>query len=177
MSRSRGNHLKYQVFRSEALKATLETAQTQPSLQKVGIDVSKIRFDSITNAALEASYLWGEEASLYPWESIPKWKSKDPKGFDISLWFGIELCGMAYASPRQSKVCIKLILLEGKPDKSHPLKGFVASLMLEAIEAYGVLLDCTEIEIEDPAPGAIPWYQSLGFRFETSSRLVMSIEQ
>lgn len=178
MSRGRrGNHLKYQIFRSESLKRALETAQARASLISAGIDVTQIRFEPITDQALEASYLWGDEAELYPWEEVPKWKADDYKGFDISLWFGIELCGMAYATPKQSKLSIKVVLLEGKPDRTHPLKGFVASLVLEAIDNYAGLLELEEIEIENPAAGAVPWYQELGFQYDATKRLVMAIEQ
>lgn len=160
----RGNHLKYQIFRSESLKSVTETVQGRASLISAGIDVSQIRFEPITGEAIEASYLWGDDASLFPWEDVHEWKADDCKAFDISLWFGVELCGMAYASPKQSKLCIKVILLEGKPDKTHPLKGFVAPLVLEAIGNYAALLGLEEIEIEEPAAGAIPWYQGLSVR-------------
>jgi hypothetical protein len=177
MSRGRGNHLKYQIYRSESLKSASETVRSRSSLINAGIDVTQIRFETITEEAIEASYLWGDDASLFPWEDVHEWKAEDYRGFDISLWFGVELCGMAYASPNKSKLCIKVILLEGKPDKSHPLKGFVAPLVLEAIANYAALVGCVEIEIEDPAAGAIPWYQELGFQYDATKRLVMAIEQ
>ncbi|MCF5371993.1 N-acetyltransferase [Pseudomonas syringae] len=177
MSRSRGNSLKYQIYRSESLKDAFESAQGRPSLIEAGVDTSQIRFEPITEKAIEASYLWGDGASLFPWEDVSEWKSEDYRAFDISLWFGVELCGMAYATPKQSKLCIKVILLEGKPDRTHPLKGFVAPLVLEAILNYGSLLGCSEIEIEDPATAAVPWYQTLGFRYDATNRLVMAIEQ
>lgn len=177
MSRGRGNSLKYQIFRSEALKSATETVQGDESLIGAGIDVAQIRFAPITDEAINASYLWGDESQLYPWEDVKDWKADNYRGFDISLWFGAELCGMAWATPKQSKICIKVILLEGKPDKSHPLKGFVAPLVLEAIGNYADLLGCVEIEIEDPAAGAIDWYVELGFSFDATKRLVMSIKQ
>ena len=84
---------------------------------------------------------------------------------------------MAYATPKQSKLSIKVVLLEGKPDRTHPLKGFVASLVLEAIDNYAGLLELEEIEIENPAAGAVPWYQELGFQYDATKRLVMANEQ
>ena len=177
MSRGRGNPLKYQIYRSESLKSATETVRGRQSLITAGIDVSQIRFETITEEAIKESHLWGDEASLFPWEDVRFWKADDYKGIDISLWFGVELCGMAYATPKQSKLCIKVILLEGKPDKSHPLRGFVAPLVLLAIGNYAALLGCVEIEIEDPAAGAVLWYLELGFHYDATKRLVMAIEQ
>ncbi|WP_339732339.1 HipA family kinase [uncultured Pseudomonas sp.] len=76
---------------------------------------------------------------------------------------------------RQSSICIKIILLEGKPDRSHPLKGEVASLTLLAIDYYARMIKCTEIEVQDPEPLAIPWYQELGFDYSADGRLVIQV--
>jgi hypothetical protein len=84
---------------------------------------------------------------------------------------------MCWATLRQSQLRIKIVLLEGKPDQTHPLKGFVAALMLSAIDSYAVMLGCTEIEIQEPAAGAVPWYLALGFEFDTWNRLVMRIQR
>ncbi|MBA1280441.1 N-acetyltransferase [Stutzerimonas stutzeri] len=177
MKRGRGNSLKYEVYRSESLKTAAEIAKEHDALIAAGVDVAQIRFEPITNDAVEASLLWGDDATLFPWEDVLAWKATDSRGIDISLWFGIELCGLAYASPRNSKLCIKVILLEGKPDKSHPLRGFVAPLVLEAIVNYATLLGCVEIEMEEPAAGAVPWYRKLGFEFDATNRLVMATGQ
>ncbi|MEK2631405.1 hypothetical protein AAAC13_00735 [Pseudomonas aeruginosa] len=101
----------------------MELIRGQPDLLREGIDPLQIRFEPITDEAIEASHLWGDDAELYRWEDVPSWKAKDRKGFDLSLWYGSELCGLCYATPRKSSICIKLILLEGNPDDSHPLKG------------------------------------------------------
>ncbi|ELQ8317721.1 hypothetical protein B382_19160 [Stutzerimonas stutzeri B1SMN1] len=177
MKRGRGHSLKYEVYRSEALKHAANAVMEDQALQTAGIDVSQIRFEPITNNAVDASLMWGEEATLFPWEDVRIWKASDTKGIDISLWFGIELCGMAYATPRGSNLCIKVILLEGKPDRTHPLKGLVAPLVLLAIESYASLLGCVEIEMHDPSSGALPWYRKLGFEFDATNRLVMPIDQ
>jgi hypothetical protein len=139
-----------------------------------GIDTSKLRFEPVTKAAIEASYLWDEEV-LYPWDCVPDWKGKDSKGFDLALWYGQELCGLCYATPRKSVVQIKVVLLQGKPDKKHPLRGLIAPLSLLAIEFYARMLRCIEIEIQDPDPGAIPYYLTLGFTFDKTDRLVISV--
>lgn len=177
MSRDRGNQYRYQMYRSEARKHAQDLTQENPNLLARGVDTSKIRFEPITQTAVDASYLWGEEAMLYPWEEVHDWKQDDARGFDLSLWFDQELCGLCYATPRKSKLCIKIVILEGKPDRSHPLRGAVASLALTAIENYALLIDCSEIEVQEPAAGAVPVYESLGFTFDPTGRLVIAVEQ
>jgi hypothetical protein len=155
----------------------MRLAQTNNALQAAAVDASQIRFEPINDEAMEASHLWGDDATLFPWEDVHGWKQTDHRGIDIALWYDIELCGMAYASPRQSKLCIKVILLEGKPDRTHPLKGFVAPLVLDAIESYALLIGCSEIEMEEPASGAVAWYETLGFAFDQAGRLVMAVQR
>lgn len=150
------------------------TENSQGLLSK-GLDPELIRYEPITQSALEQSYLWGSEASLYPWEDVPVWKNKDRNGFDISLWYGQELCGLCYASPKASAICIKVILLEGKPSESHPLKGEIAALVLIAISRYARMLGLSQIEIQDPAAGAVRWYKELGFDYDDQRRLVIAV--
>ena len=177
MSKNRGNQYRYQFYRSEARKHAQELVQGNQNLLARGVDTSKILFEPITQAAIDASDLWGDEATLYPWEEVHQWKQDDARSFDLSLWFDQELCGLCYASPRQSKLCIKIVILEGKPDRSHPLRGTVASLALTAIENFALLIGCSEIEVQEPAVGAIPVYESLGFSFDPTGRLVIAVEQ
>lgn len=177
MSKNRGNDYRYQVCRSEARKAAQDFARENQNLIERGVDTIQIRFEPITQSAIEASYLWGDEATLYPWDEVHDWKQKDTRGFDISLWFAQELCGLCYATPRKSKLCIKIVILEGKPDHTHPLRGAVAALALTAIENYAVLIGCSEIEVQEPAAGAIPVYESLGFAYDPTGRLVIAVEQ
>lgn len=173
--KSHKNDIRYQAYRSQARNLSAALIRGQPDLLREGVDPHQVRFEPITQEAIEACQHWGEEATQYPWEDVPTWKSKDRKGFDLSLWYGPELCGLCYATPRQSSVCIKIILLEGKHDREHPLKGQVASLTLLAIDYYARMIQCTEIEVQDPEPGAVPWYCELGFAYSEDGRLVIQV--
>jgi hypothetical protein len=176
MKRSFPSDFKYQMFRSTAMQLAREFLIGDPgALAEKGIDAKQIRYEPITHEALEHCYLWGSKAQLYPWEEIPRWKKRDRKAFDLSLWYDQELCGLCFATPRSSALCIKVILLEGKPDVTHPLKGEIAGLALIAISRYARMLKLSEIEIFEPDPGAIDWYQHLGFRFDQQRRLVIAI--
>jgi hypothetical protein len=173
----RNDHLKFQVYRGQAYQQALKIlAEEQASLDPPDLDVSHIRLEPITQEAVDASYDWGEEGALLSWEEVSKWKQKYPRGIDLALWYDAELCGMAYANARESKLTIKLILIEGKPDASHPLKGYVLPIALTAIDAFARMLKLKWIEIQDPASGAISWYCENGFEYNDERRLVISVE-
>jgi hypothetical protein len=70
MSKNRGNEYRYQILRSEARKAAQALAHSNENLKARGIDTTQIRFDSITPVEIEASDLWGDEATLYPWYDV-----------------------------------------------------------------------------------------------------------
>lgn len=177
MAKDRFNHLKYQVFRGEAFKQALSIlAEEQALLDPPDIDVSRVRIEPITQEAAEESLNWGEEGALLEWGDVIRWKQKYPRGIDISLWFDQELCGLAYANARDSKLTIKIVLIEGKPDETHPLKGYVLGIALTAIDAYARMLRLQWIEVQDPAAGAVPWYLENGFAFDDQRRLVISVE-
>lgn len=178
MKRPRVNDFKHQVFRSTAMRLAKEFLMDEPeALAERGINVDRIRYEPITPDALDQCYLWGSEAQLYPWEDIPSWKSRDGKAFDLSLWYDHELCGLCFATPKSSTLSIKVVLLEGKPDVTHPLKGEVAGLVLIAISRYARMLKLREIEVFEPDPGAILWYQRLGFDFDDRRRLVTAVNE
>lgn len=69
-----------------------------------------------------------------------------------------------------------MILLEGKPDVTHPLKGEVAPLALLVISRYARMLGFAEIEIDAPALGAIPYYKEIGFTRDSQDRLVIPVD-
>ena len=78
--KSHKNDIRYQAYRSQARNLSTELIRGQPDLLREGIDPLQVRFEPITNEAIEASLLWGEESELYPWEDVPSWMAKDRKG-------------------------------------------------------------------------------------------------
>jgi hypothetical protein len=66
-----------------------------------------------------------------------------------------------------------MILLQGDPDRSHPLRGLIAQIAILAAEFYGRMLGCRAIEIQEPDPKVIFYYRDLGFDFDQNNRLVM----
>lgn len=175
MSPYRYRGLRYQVYRSLARRLGHEAFRDSPQPARPGLDVDKVRFEPIGPKAVEAMQRWDEQPHLFPWEEVPLWTERDFKGFDLSLWAGNELCGLCYASPRQSRRCIKIILLEGDSGPANLLRGLVAPLSLLAIAEYARMLKYSHIEVQQPEPGAEPLYQSLGFSRDSAGRLVIPV--
>ncbi|NVZ72382.1 N-acetyltransferase [Pseudomonas costantinii] len=176
MARRYSNPLKYLVFQSQSRKSALALFVEQwAALGHQWLDASKVRFDVIDGDAIEAFYRWGGDAQ-FPWEDVPAWKALDAKGFDLSIWHDEQLCGLCYATPRDSKVTIKIVLLEGSSDEKHPLKGLIAALALGAIDAYARVVGCSRIEIQEPRPDVVPTYKRLGFSYDEKQHLVISVE-
>lgn len=175
MGTHRYRRLHFQVYRSQARKLACEALSNDPSAHAAGLITDCVRFEPIGQRAVEAFQLWGEQAHHFPWEDVPQWLEGDPKGFDLSLWFARELCGLCYASPRRSNRCIKIILLEGRPGPTHPLRGMVASLSLLAISEYAKILRYSHIEVQQPESGAEAVYGSLGFARDAAGGLVIRV--
>lgn len=137
-----------------------------------GVDLSALHIGAIDGQALKAFDTWGS-TEYFEWDRVPKWKRR--KGIDIALWFGPELCGLCFAEPVGESVTVQVILLEGKPDRSHPLKGRVAAIALATVAIYGQTIGSKRIEIDCPANGALDVYRELGFTPTANGNLDMAI--
>ncbi|MGH8384394.1 MAG: hypothetical protein ACRESJ_02720 [Pseudomonas sp.] len=171
-------YLRYQLYRSKARQEANSTlTRHDEDLEPAGKKniFSKVRFEAITADALEAYGLWAAE-SHFTWDEVVVWKDKEPMSFDLSIWFDLELCGLCFANPNQSRLRLKIVRLEGKPDSTHPLKTRIAALALIAVSEYARTIGSKTIEIQEPVKGAIALYQKLGFKFDTEGRLVMALE-
>ncbi|NNA67618.1 hypothetical protein [Pseudomonas gessardii] len=137
--------LRYQLYRSKALRlANASTQQGYKNLkhtdaQGTEIDLTHVRFELIDRHALAAYQDWAEDAH-FSWDEVATWKGREPMAFDLSLWYDEVLCGLCFANPNQSRLRIKLIRLEGRPGKSHPLKSRIASLTMIAIDHYARII-------------------------------------
>jgi len=161
--------------RSNQKPANLRTKRfPDPGALAAGIDAQLLRIDPITPLAINAYHQWSGPIG-YPWDDVLEWKTKDAKGLDLAFWYEDELCGLCYATPRKSTICIKIVLLQGHTYKAHTLRGWIAPMALLTTEFYARKLGCTEIEVQEPDSGAISYYQTLGFYFDTTDRLVFPL--
>jgi len=165
-------YLRYQLYRSEARKkAAFATLQMQSTSSA---DMSKVRFEPIDAQALAAFEAWHD--SVFSWDEVVRWKAREPLSFDIAIWFEQELCGLCFANPNNSRQRVRIVRLEGRPAKAHPLRNRIAALALIAIDEFARIIGSRLIEVQEPMPGAIPIYQQLGFAFDLQGRLVLAVE-
>ncbi|AXA67751.1 hypothetical protein [Pseudomonas oryzihabitans] len=59
---------------------------------------------------------------------------------------------------------------------SHPLRGYVATLMLIALESYAAGIGVPTILIPEALAGAIPTYRELSFYYNSKGQLVKQVE-
>lgn len=173
--KGKATDLRNQTFRSNSRKIAYKFFLKEIAPKTPNIDATAVKFEPITTEAIEECLLW-EGPAIYPWDDIPDWKRNDAKGLDLAIWYGQLLCGMCYATPRASSICLKVVLLEGHPDRAHPLRGRIAPIALLVADIYAQALGCREIEIQDPDPNVVFYYRKLGFEFDQTNRLVISLD-
>ncbi|MGL6241895.1 hypothetical protein [Pseudomonas sp.] len=171
-------YLRYQLYKSRARKlAVASIAAQQEEKKQFGctvLDLSKVRFEPIDAQALSACMHW--EDPHYSWKEVTGWKAREPLALDIAIWFDVELCGMCFANPNNSRQRLRIVRLEGRQNEAHPLKNRIATLAMIVIEQYAQIIGSRLLEVQEPQEGAISIYQQLGFDFDTEGRLVKTLE-
>lgn len=172
------NEAKWFMYAMNARKKATELAHAlHADLEAQGFhgltDYRHVRFEPIDKVALAAVLEW--ETHRFEWENAQLSKKKNPKAFDLALWFSDHLCGLCFAEPNGSKTLVKIMLLEGNPNPLHPLKGAVATLIIIAINQYAKLCHSKAIEVVEPLPEVVPHYEALGFQFE-NGKLVLPVD-
>ncbi|WP_445179387.1 hypothetical protein [Pseudomonas sp. McL0111] len=172
-------HLRYQLYKSQARKlAGIATRQLQYELECLGptaLDLREVCFEPIDANALIAFELWDDPH--FSWNDVIGWKAREPLALDIAIWFGSELCGLCFANPNKSRQRIRIVRMEGRPEKQHPLKNRIAPLSILVIEEYARIIGSILMEAQEPFAGAVPIYQLLGFGFDIDGRLVKPVER
>ncbi|BFM15608.1 hypothetical protein R50073_17910 [Maricurvus nonylphenolicus] len=140
------------------------------------INMPGVRLTPINTVALDKYASWPNNNRVPPnggwdWGSwVSHYRSKHPKRFEAAIWFGSILCGLLLGKMSGKNVHIRLEVLEGSTDSTHPLKGRVAYIALSAVEMYGYALGAKESRIIDPVDGAINSYKKLGYQLFPASK-------
>lgn len=98
---------------------------------------------------------WAEDAASY---------MRKADSFHLAIWSGQKLCGLAVGAPTTGHKSLAIHAFEGSPDPTHPLKGSVLALVLEAADAYARVLGATRLRLQWPASELIATYERLGFQ-------------
>lgn len=126
-----------------------------------------IRLSTIDDAALRA---WRSDWTSSPsepggWDWRAErlaWRSTLNR-FEVAIWSGSVLCGLGIGKPSRGPSHLAIYLIEGNPDRNHPLKGAIADCVTDAAIRYGQLLGKAQLRFLRPLPGALPTYLRLGF--------------
>ena len=90
--------------------------------------------------------------------------------FDVAIWSGDRLCGLALGRLSLRKQNLSICLLQGCPIDWHPLKGKILPIVADVGSMYGTAVGCEEFRFLQPLPGMIRIYGKLGFQLARTSR-------
>ncbi len=132
---------------------------------RVGADLLKrfpdLRLTSIDLAALNAAKPW-RSAQAVGWEWPAVVKRRRANRFDLAIWHGEILCGLAYGPAETAWVAIGF--LQGSPNPAHPLRGRVIPIALAVLEMQVLAADAAEARLLEPFPELMPLYEAHGYR-------------
>ena len=112
----------------------------------------------------------GRSWSDWNWrDDVAEWKRHIDR-FEVAIWSGRQLCGLALGKPSQARNNLSVYLLQGSSVENHPLKGKVLAIVIDAAGAYGTALGCRELRLVKPLSGMVGKYQDLGFRLVKEHR-------
>jgi hypothetical protein len=144
--------------------------EVQGELSAAGIGIELRPIDA---AALAAFETWQDRLVDWPWpQMIADWRRSWPERFELAIWSGDILCGLALGRPSPGPSHMSLHYMEGNPDETHPLIWKVTAVVTSALEAYAIALGKAELRMVDPFPEMVPFYCSrvMGFELVTPRR-------
>jgi hypothetical protein len=87
--------------------------------------------------------------------------------FDIALFSeNGDLSGLTLGKTSRSKGNLSLYYLEGSPNQSDPLKGYIFSIINLVSSEYAKLMGIKKLRLIEPVDGLIEFYQSYHFELK-----------
>lgn len=104
----------------------------------------------------------------WDWERLADQYRKQPDSFQLAIWAGDVLCGLAVGTVDRTAVTVRY--LEGHPSGNHPLKKKVLPIVFAVATEYAKGLKRRYLRIDSPLPGTYgTLYQGLGFALEKAA--------
>lgn len=150
----------YEEFRRVAREATLRFVTSMPVWNSEEEKLS-VRLTGIDAACLDAcDATWGD--TMFDWQVIDAHFKRDTDRFEVAIWSGETLCGLAMGRSSNGPDNVTIYFLERmRPD--NPLRGRVALLATEAADRFAKIQEKQRVKIKDPLPDAIVVYETLRF--------------
>ena len=107
------------------------------------------------------------------WAEYQREFINSPSRFELAVWSGTVLCGLAVGKLSRGRENLSVQLLEGSPDPHHPLKGITRFFLIETAQFYAVTMQCKWLYLIDPLEGAQRLYEDMGFVLaRTSGKMI-----
>jgi hypothetical protein len=161
----------YQRRYTELRDLAHHTALERTKIPGVALSLTHINQDAIDSQqhVWAPAYIPGTPGG-FDWAGHLRRMRNHLDRFEVAIWaYDGELpvhevlCGLALGKPSVARDNLTITLLEGSPVRTHPLRGHVLRIVLEAAEAYGMALGAEVLRIARPLPSALPKYQAYGF--------------
>ncbi len=156
---------KYEGYR-EAVRLHTETEVI--TLSASGIYPPEVqlgfRLTAITPEAVDATETYWQHTVL-PWRRIVGQNKPYVRRFEVAMWIGEALVGMAVGRPSRGRDNLTLQYLErDRGANAFPtMKGYVADIAFTAAENYATVIGRDWLKLRGPIPQAVPLYTKLGF--------------
>lgn len=115
------------------------------------------------SALRDMNYL--NERANFDWLKIFQQVLNTPRRFDVAIWDGDTLCGMACGMASRGDAYVTVKWLERfRTDSSHGLKGLIAEIALTSADHYAAIIGRSTVRLKNPLRGTENLYNALGFR-------------
>lgn len=112
----------------------------------------------------------------FPWGQIMRQIRTTPRRLDVAIWADNTLCGLCAGMAAKTKRDVAIRFLETFHGP-NPLRGLIVPIAVECAAAYAQILGARRLKIRNPADGALPKYEAIGFRLVSPRRVAPYCER
>ena len=159
-------HNRYQGYRDAAFHMTWEYANPlykECDLRLLPIDDQALGF------WLALNQMGDLDETGFPWDKIHSLFQSRPRRFDLAVWDGLNLCGMAMGEASKGKKFVTLKWMERFPTPHNLPRGGLSRIVFMAMSEYGKILGAQSLRVKDPLPGTESLY--LEHQFSLAGRV------
>lgn len=148
---------RYEIHREAARHFTEAKIAVLAKYKLMPVQAMMCNLRAIDDAAIRAAEGWE-----FPWKRIVGQIRPLYRRFEVALWHGGNLRGLAVGRASRGPDNVTVHFLERAPS-DNPFAGYFAQIALDAADNYAKLLVRQRVKLKNPVEGAIPTYQALNF--------------
>lgn len=164
-------HSRYQGYRDAAFHLTWEEHAGR-SENECDLHIKAIDRISILHAEANIAMKFCRSEGGFPWRLIWDQVRTTPRRFDVAIWDGPALCGLAVGMASRGKTNVTIKWLERFDSGENFLKGEVAQIVFTAADHYAKIVGAQWLKVRDPLPGTERLYNAMGFSVAPPMRRV-----